>query len=277
MARATRSGKQLETDCPKDTLVEIQTHPTPARAATKGNKKRKRASVTEPEDQPAAKQPRSDAPVAIKEEGGLTPDQVAADTERMPVDLKGAGDVPINPDDAQRILDILEMVDTQGLLDRVFPLPADPAEPPSSDPQTSQPQIYSFRNLLKESSRHPLRVLRAAVQPLLPVFAHPRSRPSGPAAEQLKFCTLALSLLDQSSFHTVPSALSLSAIIPERPDAAPSSSAPSSPGLMTPPPVTLPASDAPRKRRHALVQHLPTGDWWTSLSADDIRTDLPTA
>ena len=54
-------------------------------------------------------------------------------------------------------------MDTQGLLDRVFPLPADPADSASLDgPQSHQQQSYSFRTLLKESSRHPLRVLRVS-------------------------------------------------------------------------------------------------------------------
>src|SRR6266702_3678711 len=53
-------------------------------------------------------------------------------------------------------------VDTQGLLDRVFPLPTNSSgfsALPSSQ-SSSQQQSYSFRTLLKESSRHPLRVLR---------------------------------------------------------------------------------------------------------------------
>ncbi|KAA1468381.1 hypothetical protein DENSPDRAFT_869651 [Dentipellis sp. KUC8613] len=276
MARATRSAKHQE-EVTKDKPADAPAL-TPARAATKGSKKRKRTSVADPDEQPLAKQQRNDD--AVKEEAGEHADL----QEQTTADVKGAGDVPINSEDAQRILDILEMVDTQGLLDRVFPLPLDPAESLSVDPQSSQPQSYSFRTLLKESARHPLRVLKSAVQPLFPVFAHPRSRPSTPAAEQLKFCHLALSLLDQSSFHTLPAALSLECIIPEHPGAAlttPDETVKSS----TPPPPSLSASSGPRKRRYALVQKLPTGDWWTSLNSDfpttsvdgkDLR-DLPTA
>jgi hypothetical protein len=53
-------------------------------------------------------------------------------------------------------------IDTQGLLDRVFPLPTDsPGSSVAASSQSSpQPQSYSFRTLLKESSRHSLRVLR---------------------------------------------------------------------------------------------------------------------
>jgi|ERR1700722_1046145 len=45
-------------------------------------------------------------------------------------------------------------VDTQGLLDRVFPLPADSS--------ISQPKPHSLRTLLKESSQHSLSILRVS-------------------------------------------------------------------------------------------------------------------
>ncbi|THH17222.1 hypothetical protein EW146_g3546 [Bondarzewia mesenterica] len=259
MARATRSAKQQD-DKPKDLLTDV-TNPGPARV--KGaSKKRKRASIAEHEDQPASKLPRNGEAVIKEEEQG---ESAIAENELEPLEFQGAGDVSMNSEDAQRILDILEMVDTQGLLDRVFPLPADPADSSSSpNHQQSQQQSYSFRTLLKESSRHPLRVLHSAVQHLLPVFAHPRSRPSEPAAQQLKFCNLALSLLDQSSFHTCPAALNLETIIPDRPDAVhdadendAGSSAPS-----------LSSANITRKHKYALMQKLPTGDWWTSLNSD---------
>jgi len=49
-------------------------------------------------------------------------------------------------------------IDTQGLLDRVFPLPSN-----SGEASSSQPASYSFRTLLKESSQHPLCVLRVSL------------------------------------------------------------------------------------------------------------------
>ncbi|KAI0047647.1 hypothetical protein FA95DRAFT_1589070 [Auriscalpium vulgare] len=272
MARATRSTRLHDNKAAEDTPPPV------ASKAKAGSKKRKRSSVAGT-DEPAAKQPRTDTDddAVIKEEVAAQPEVV-----EKPPETKGAGDVPLDPEDAQRILDILETVDTQGLLDRVFPLPADPAEAAASDAQSSQPRSYSFRTLLKEYSRHPLRVLRSAVQPLFPVFAHPRSRPSAPAAEQLKFCHLALSLLDQSSFNCNHSALDIESIIPDRPDAIRDDSDPSG---LKPAASTLSSADVPRKRKYALMQKLPTGEWWTSLNSDfasptadgkDLK-DLPTA
>jgi len=75
-------------------------------------------------------------------------------------------------------------VDTQGLLDRVFPLPTNSSSsfalPNSQSP--SQQQSYSFRTLLKESSRHPLRVLRVRYSQLaLPPFTMTFSAVCSPA------------------------------------------------------------------------------------------------
>ncbi|KAI9513139.1 hypothetical protein F5148DRAFT_1328816 [Russula earlei] len=185
-----------------------------------------------------------------------------------------------------KFLDILEMIDTQGLLDRVFPLPTDSSGSPvaASSQSSPQPQSYSFRTLLKESSRHSLRVLRSAVQPLFPVFAHPRSRPSAPAAQQLNFCNLALSLLDQASFRTPESILDLETIIPADPEATTvatddSTTADSSKHVDAP----FASPDLPRKRKYALMQRLPSGEWWSSLNSDIASLDgsdlknLPTA
>jgi hypothetical protein len=63
----------------------------------------------------------------------------------------------------------LRRIDTQGLLDRVFPLPTDSSGSPTTgnSQSSSQPQSYSFRTLLKESSRHPLRVLRVRFHSML--------------------------------------------------------------------------------------------------------------
>jgi hypothetical protein len=115
------------------------------------------------------------------------------------------------------------------------------------------------------------------------VFAHPRSRPSAPAAQQLKFCNLALSLLDQSSFRATESTLSLESLIPTKPEAgsigSDGATADSSKPVDDPPA----SPDLPRKRKYALMQKLPSGEWWTSLDSDITSLDgsdllkLPTA
>jgi len=118
---------------------------------------------------------------------------------------------------------------------------------------------------------------------LFPVFAHPRSRPSAPAAQQLKFCNLALSLLDQSSFRATESTLGLETVIPTKPEAGSvgndGATADSSKPIDGPPA----SPDLPRKRKYALMQKLPSGEWWTSLDSDTASlggsdlTKLPTA
>ena len=55
-------------------------------------------------------------------------------------------------------------IDTQGLLDRVFPLPD--TEPISNGTASSSKELskmYSLRTLLKEESPHPLRVIRVRI------------------------------------------------------------------------------------------------------------------
>ncbi|KZV77533.1 hypothetical protein PENSPDRAFT_746673 [Peniophora sp. CONT] len=232
MARATRSSNKND-EKPKENPPE-----QPKQAAKATGKKRKRISNVDPDEQPAAKLARNDT--SIKEE---------EIQESVPVVQLGAGDVPLDAHNAQRILAILEKIDTQGLLDREFPLPS---EALLTDPQPSNlPRTYSFRALLKDAPRHSLRVLHAAVKPLFPVFSHPRSRPSGPAAQQLKFCTLARQLLDQASHGLNPTVGALETLIPYPNDDAPSSS-----------------SDViPHGRKYALMQKLPNGEWWSSLNS----------
>ena len=115
------------------------------------------------------------------------------------------------------------------------------------------------------------------------MFAHPRSRPSAPAAQQLKFCNLALSLLDQSSFRATESTLSLESVILTKPETGSigSDGAAADSSNPTDDPPTSP--DLPRKRKYALMQKLPSGEWWTSLDSDITSLDgsdlmkLPTA
>src|ERR1700733_8065084 len=116
----------------------------------------------------------------------------------------------------------------------------------------------SLRNILEQFHHHPLKVLRSAVQHLLPLSSEPRASQSPTAAQQLRFCNLALSLLDQASFQTVPVPLSLSSILQEQEDDH---------------------TPVVSKRKYALLQHLPTGDYWSSLSSDTTASlkDLPSA
>lgn len=120
---------------------------------------------------------------------------------------------------------------------------------------------------------------QSAIQHLFPISSHPRSRPSAPAAQQLRFCNLALALLDQASFHSVPTPLEAQTIFPTlfQPLSADGEATEDAKPTPTSPQPT------PRKRKYALVQHLPTGDWWTSLDSEfpspsDSKplTDLPT-
>jgi hypothetical protein len=100
MARATRSSAQQG----QETEKQIDSA-TPRGKA--GSKKRKRTSIAENDDQPAAKQLRS-SDVSIKEEGGSQELNGIPTADKLP-ELQNAGDVPIDDADAQKILDILEM------------------------------------------------------------------------------------------------------------------------------------------------------------------------
>ncbi|KAI0307482.1 hypothetical protein B0F90DRAFT_1674106 [Multifurca ochricompacta] len=266
MARTTRSQK-LPDDDTSNTLIPSHSAPSPSKQKSP-TKKRKRTSLTLPEDQPVTKLPRNgDITDGDNVEVQVQPDSVI----HISSDHKGSGDLPLDPHIAQQFLIFSRcQIDTQGLLDRVFPLPTYSSHPsaPTGSQSSSQPRSYSFRTLLKESSRHPLRVLRSAVQPLFPVFAHPRSRPSAPAAQQLKFCNIALSLLDQSSFRTPQSVLDLETIIPTQPETSFFGSDDATADSSKPVDAPLASFDLPRKRKYALMQKLPSGDWWTSLNSD---------
>ncbi|KAF8550303.1 hypothetical protein OG21DRAFT_1514167 [Imleria badia] len=235
MARATRSSA---------TQVQDK-QPDPPRTKS-SSKKRKRADN---DDNASTKQQR------IKEENNLEQDDDNTDTPKLH-NVKLAADVPIDTADAQQILDILELIDSQALLDRVFPLP------PSTEPSTSKSQSGSFslRALLREPSQHPLRVLRATVQNLFPISYHPRSRASSPAAQQLRFCNLASSLLDQASFHSVPLPLDIDSLLLDVPD-------PSSPT------ESKSKHHLYQTKKYALMQRLPFGTWWTSLNSDLVPSD----
>ncbi|KAF5311843.1 hypothetical protein D9619_003073 [Psilocybe cf. subviscida] len=136
------------------------------------------------------------------------------------------------------ILQVLETEDTQGLLDRVFPA-------------VNSQDTVSLRALLNGSSS--ISSLRTAVNHLRPISLLPRAKLSQTAAQQQAFCNLAMSLIEQ-----VPPAIDLSelsSLIPDSPNKSP----------------------ARPKLSYALVQHLPSGDYWTSLASLPSPSSLPTA
>ncbi|KAF9498191.1 hypothetical protein BDN71DRAFT_1487827 [Pleurotus eryngii] len=246
MARATRSTTQnQEKESSSTTTITPATNTSPPRPKT-GSKKRKRPNQPD-SDEPVSKQHKTDS-AAIKEENDNTehPDEehpeARPQSSQRPV-LPLAGDAPITPEDAQRIADILETIDTQGLLDRVFPSPSEDGSSPS--------QYRSLRWLLKEDSPRPkLSTLRSAIQHLVPISSQSRSKPSKPAIQQRRFCDVALSLFEEASFHNVTIPSDLVSLLPEtQSDEEDISSSP------------------PRQqKRYALKQRLPTGEWWTSLA-----------
>ncbi|TEB39105.1 hypothetical protein FA13DRAFT_443172 [Coprinellus micaceus] len=142
--------------------------------------------------------------------------------------------------DAASIRTVLESTDTQGLLDRVFPC--------SHAPDT----LLSLRSLLEHPAEHPLTAVKTAIGHLLPISSLPRSRPSDAASQQLDFTSLALSLLQQASFNSIAPPLDTPHVLDVADDSSP----------------------VQPKRRYALVQHLPSGDYWSSLSAGTAPSDL---
>ncbi|TFK93039.1 hypothetical protein K466DRAFT_512391 [Polyporus arcularius HHB13444] len=249
MARATRSTTTHEKD-------KTQDHPQTSRKGA--SKKRKRNSNAENEESPVTKHLRTDT----KEEG--SPELEDHLEDRKEVELPSSGDVPLQDADAANILEVLEMVDTQGLLDRVFPLSTDSVEGASpGSSSTSSATMFSLRALLKSPSQYPLRILHAAIKHLHPISSHPRFRPSETTVQQLRFCDLATSLLDQASRHNAPVPPSAESIIADT-EADENATSPSS---------THESSLGVRPRKYALVQHLPTGDWWSSTSSEVLTAD----
>lgn len=121
--------------------------------------------------------------------------------------------------------------------------------------------------------------IQAAIQNLFPISFNPRSRTSSPAAQQLRFCHLAQSLLDQASFHSVPLPLDIDSILPDVSE--PFTDADIKPDPRSPRPEKPLRSHYEHK--YALMQRLPSGTWWSSLNSDTTLvsgktlTDLQTA
>lgn len=205
--------------------------PAPSAADLKSKKRKREASVAGEQDseRPAAKHPRSEPNVQLP------------------------ADPYLEVSDAHKILAILEVyvifgnsldrvlthcsADTNSLLDRVFN--GQSVSGPSSIPSTS------LRKLLLDASNSTLARIRAAVANLLPISSHPRALLSPAAAQQQRFCELVLDLLSQATARTSAINnidLKLQNNDEDLPELRPED----------------------RKRQYALVQRLPTGDWWSS-------------
>ncbi|KAL1952270.1 hypothetical protein VTO73DRAFT_1419 [Trametes versicolor] len=253
MARATRSAAATTAVAEKD--KPSASPPTSRKGASK---KRKRISNAQNGGSPPNKHARTNS----KDDGSLEPNTNPKETKD--VELPGSGDVPIRSIDATNILEVLEMVDTQGLLDRVFPLPTASGDAAASEPSSSTATtMLSFRSLLQNASQHPLSVLRTAVKHLLPISFHPRSRPSEPAAQQLHFCNLASSLLDEASRNNTQVPPDVESLITIGDNLDPDDTAA----------LALASDSGLRPRKYALVQHLPSGDWWSSASSSTPAVD----
>lgn len=124
--------------------------------------------------------------------------------------------------DGRGLLSVLDREDPQGLLDRVFP-----------------DQSASLRTLLTTPS--PLQHIKHAIYLLKPISSAPRAKLTPTAAQQLGFCNLALSLLEQ--------------LVPDTDWGTKLELPDSEEGLSQRPHLS-----------YALVQHLPSGDYWSSVA-----------
>jgi len=104
-------------------------------------------------------------------------------------------------------------------------------------------ECSSLRSLLGAQST--VNTLKAAVEQLRPISAVPRATLSTTAQEQQRFCDLALSLIDQA--YVPPHPIDMDHIF----------------GTDEPPQQHRP------KPSYALVQHLPSGDYWSSIANID--------
>jgi hypothetical protein len=130
-------------------------------------------------------------------------------------------------------------VDTDNFMDRIFSLQIDP------------PAQTTLRSLLQESGKHPLRTIRGAVNQLLPSSSQPRALLATGASNQQRFVDFAHGLLNQVAArgaNTISSKRDTVVASDEERDAD----------------ILLPFEE--RKRKYALVQRLPSGDWWSSAT-----------
>ncbi|CAG8740636.1 12015_t:CDS:2, partial [Acaulospora colombiana] len=170
-------------------------------------------STSEADGRPVAKQVRSESPFIDAE------------------------DLPLDPSDAHKILTVLSTIDTDNFMDRIFNF------------QVNPPAQTTLRSLLQESSKHPLRIIRGAVNQLLPSSSQPRALLAVGASNQQRFVDFAHGLLNQVAArgaNTISSKRDTVVASDEERDAE----------------ILLPFEE--RKRKYALVQRLPSGDWWSS-------------
>ncbi|KAG8759499.1 hypothetical protein FRC14_005787 [Serendipita sp. 396] len=153
--------------------------------------------------------------------------------------VRYAEDMPLTPLDAHKVLTILETIDTDGLLDRLLYFP------PGSSIRCS------FRSILQDQSAHSLRTIRSALNQLLPSSSHPRSLIAVGASNQQRFYDFAQALFNQVSAHN-------SGLLGTTLNDAKIEIDDSTVGKSL-----LPEE---RKRKYALVQRLPSGDWWSSAT-----------
>ncbi|CAG7846205.1 SubName: Full=Uncharacterized protein {ECO:0000313/EMBL:CCA75231.1} [Serendipita indica DSM 11827] len=150
--------------------------------------------------------------------------------------FRDAEDLALSPLDAHKVLTILETLDADGLLDRLIQHPVMPST------------RTTFRQLLREPAGNPLRTIRMAVRQLLPSASHPRALISTGAANQQRFCDFAQSLFDQVAARGSSARTDAPFLTDGEEDAE----------------KVLPLDE--RKRKYALVQRLPSGDWWSSAT-----------
>lgn len=109
----------------------------------------------------------------------------------------------------------------------------------------------SFRALLQDPSQHSLRVIRDSLNKLLPSSSQPRALLAIGASNQQRFCDFAQGLFDEIAANGYNAGLSrIDAAFPSDEEEEAEQS--------------LPFEN--RKRKYALVQRLPTGDWWSSTT-----------
>jgi hypothetical protein len=107
MARTTRSQKLF--DDSSNGLAASHPPPPPSPSKPKSpTRKRKRASLAPPEDQPSTKQPRN-GNTAVGENGEEHAQPSPDSVNHTSPHPQSAGDLPLDPHVAQQILDILEM------------------------------------------------------------------------------------------------------------------------------------------------------------------------
>lgn len=127
-------------------------------------------------------------------------------------------------------------VDTDSLLDRLLTYP-------------DAGSRVTMRDLLRDSANYSLRFIRSALNQLLPISSQPRSLLATGASNQQRFVEFGQSLFNEAVARKTASALA-------------KRDSESVPGDEEETERSLPVED--RKRKYALLQRLPTGDWWSS-------------